>query len=113
PQKKFEAKIFFVSVGQVSGAENSSEVRCEWVGEPAERIMAEKAYWWDSYGPFDPDEDGYPNAGQVVRHYRLLKKWTPPNSARPWAKQHDGFKQWNMTTPCPRPSHAVEHWLRY
>ena len=33
--------------------------------------------WWDAYGPFDPDEDGYPNAGQVVRHYRLLKGWTP------------------------------------
>lgn len=21
--------------------------------------------------------DGYPNAGQVVRHYRLLKQWSP------------------------------------
>lgn len=39
--------------------------------------MPEQRYWWDSYGPFDPDEDGYPNAGQVVRHYRLLKKWSP------------------------------------
>jgi len=39
--------------------------------------MAEQRYWWDAYGPFDPDEDGYPNAGQVVRHYRLLKGWTP------------------------------------
>jgi transcriptional regulator with XRE-family HTH domain len=34
-------------------------------------------YWWDIYGPFDPGEDGYPNAGQVVRHYRNLKNWTP------------------------------------
>ncbi|SRR5579875_487943 len=39
--------------------------------------MPEQRYWWDSYGPFDPDEHGYPNAGQVVRHYRLLKKWSP------------------------------------
>jgi transcriptional regulator with XRE-family HTH domain len=34
-------------------------------------------YWWSSYGPFDADADGYPNAGQVVRHYRMLKGWTP------------------------------------
>ncbi|MGB8344677.1 MAG: hypothetical protein WCD86_07320 [Ktedonobacteraceae bacterium] len=36
-------------------------------------------YWWDTYGPFDPDpnDPNFPNAGQVVRHYRLLKKWTP------------------------------------
>jgi transcriptional regulator with XRE-family HTH domain len=34
-------------------------------------------YWWDVYGPFAPGDDGYPNAGQVVRHYRLLKNWTP------------------------------------
>src|SRR5579859_3894259 len=41
--------------------------------------MASKQYWWDSYGPFDPDPDdpNFPNAGQVVQHYRLLKKWTP------------------------------------
>jgi tetratricopeptide (TPR) repeat protein len=39
--------------------------------------MASKDNWWDSYGPFDPDEDGYPNAGQVVRHYRVLKQWSP------------------------------------
>lgn len=39
--------------------------------------MPEQRYWWDGYGPFDPDEDNYPNAGQVVRHYRLLKKWSP------------------------------------
>lgn len=43
----------------------------------AEVHMANKGYWWDAYGPFDPDEDGYPNAGQVVRHYRLLKQWSP------------------------------------
>ncbi len=38
-----------------------------------------KRYWWESYGPFDPDpnDEDFPNAGQVVRHYRLLKKWTP------------------------------------
>src|SRR5579859_7385468 len=41
--------------------------------------MASQQYWWDSYGPFDPDPDdpNFPNAGQVVQHYRLLKKWTP------------------------------------
>jgi transcriptional regulator with XRE-family HTH domain len=39
--------------------------------------MAASGHWWDVYGPFDPDEDGYPHAGQVVRHYRLLKNWSP------------------------------------
>jgi tetratricopeptide (TPR) repeat protein len=41
--------------------------------------MSNKQYWWDSYGPFDPDpnDSSFPNAGQVVRYYRLLKKWSP------------------------------------
>ncbi len=39
--------------------------------------MAGQRFWWDVYGPFDPDEDRYPNAGQVVKHYRLLKRWSP------------------------------------
>jgi tetratricopeptide (TPR) repeat protein len=41
--------------------------------------MPNGEYWWNSYGPFDPDpnDHNFPNAGQVVRHYRLLKKWTP------------------------------------
>jgi tetratricopeptide (TPR) repeat protein len=38
--------------------------------------MGDTANWWETYGPFDADEDGYPNAGQVVRHYRLLKQWS-------------------------------------
>lgn len=41
--------------------------------------MSANQQWWDIYGPFDPDpeDNSFPNAGQVVRHYRLLKKWTP------------------------------------
>src|SRR5260370_41419778 len=44
-----------------------------------EERMSKNQYWWDSYGPFDPDpdDDNFPNAGQVVRHYRNLKKWSP------------------------------------
>ena len=34
-------------------------------------------FWWEAYGPFDADEDGYPNAGQVIKHYRMLKGWSP------------------------------------
>lgn len=41
--------------------------------------MSERYYWWSTYGPFDPDptDSNNPNAGQVVRYYRHLKKWTP------------------------------------
>src|SRR5260370_10382765 len=44
-----------------------------------EERMSKNQYWWDSYGPFDPDpdDDNFPNAGQVVRHYSKLKKWSP------------------------------------
>jgi len=57
--------------------------------------MAEKAHWWDSYGSFDPDEDGYPHAGQVLRHFRLLKNGTPAELGGAIGKTarwvHDGF----------------------
>jgi tetratricopeptide (TPR) repeat protein len=38
--------------------------------------MEEKAYWGKEgeYGPFTPQKDGWPNAGEVVRHYRLAKQ---------------------------------------
>jgi transcriptional regulator with XRE-family HTH domain len=41
--------------------------------------MSSNQRWWDAYGPFDPDpeDENFPNAGQVVRHYRLQRKWTP------------------------------------
>src|SRR5712691_11701042 len=41
--------------------------------------MPSTQHWWDSYGPFDPDpnDENFPHAGQVIRHYRLMKKWTP------------------------------------
>lgn len=48
--------------------------------------MSGERYWWDSYGPFNADEDDYPNAGQVVRHYRLLKRWSPAQLAEAMGK---------------------------
>lgn len=40
--------------------------------------MNTKHYWWNDFGPFHPkDSRGqYPNPGEVVLHYRLLRKMT-------------------------------------
>jgi tetratricopeptide (TPR) repeat protein len=41
--------------------------------------MADILYWGEQgqYGPFSVQEDGWPNAGEVQRHFRLLRKLTP------------------------------------
>ncbi|HEU5383618.1 MAG TPA: helix-turn-helix transcriptional regulator [Ktedonobacteraceae bacterium] len=32
--------------------------------------------WWSSYGDFEPGDDGYPHAGQVVAYYRKKRGFT-------------------------------------
>lgn len=39
-------------------------------------------YWWYAYGSFDPGEHNLPHMGQVIRHYRGLRKWTIKDFAR-------------------------------
>ena len=39
-------------------------------------------YWWYAYGSFDPGEHNLPHMGQVIRHYRGLRKWTIKDFAK-------------------------------
>ncbi len=39
-------------------------------------------YWWYAYGSFDPGEYNLPHMGQVIRHYRGLRKWTIKDFAK-------------------------------
>ena len=46
--------------------------------------MTENIFWGQKgeYGPFSKQEDGWPNAGEVVRHYRRKKKMSAKELAR-------------------------------
>lgn len=50
--------------------------------------MAKPVYWGEGgeYGPYSVQEDGWPNAGEVMRAYRLKRGWSAEEVARRYSE---------------------------
>src|SRR5579883_2943498 len=51
--------------------------------------MRAKVFWGEQgeFGPFTPQEDGWPNTGEVIRHYRRLRKMSAETLARRYGEE--------------------------
>ena len=49
--------------------------------------MSEAIFWGEKgeYGPFTVQQDGWPNAGEVIRHYRKKHKMSAENLAQQYS----------------------------
>jgi len=71
--------------------------------------MDERTFWVDKqgnvYGPFTPQQDGFPNAGEVVQFYRMANKLSTKELAARWGvkqrwietMEHDNTVPTNIT----------------
>ena len=50
--------------------------------------MTKPVYWGEGgeYGPYSVQEDGWPNAGEVMRAYRLKRGWSAAEVARRYSE---------------------------